>query len=95
MKLEARLRDGADPPPTAWCRSLSEAEVAAGPHPVAGAVAVEEAVPEVEAEFEVVLVVLFIAAVVGEMYALVSGNRGGTTHKYEGCVDRQVGQIDE
>lgn len=62
MKLEARLRDGADPPPTAWCRSLSEAEVAAGPHPVAGAVAVEEAVPEVEAEFEVVLVVLFIAA---------------------------------
>jgi len=68
--------------------------VAAGPHPVAGAEAGEEVVPEVEAEGEVVLVVLFIAAVVGERHALVLGIRGGTTHKYEGCVDRQVGQID-
>lgn len=72
MKLEARLRA------TACCRSLSEAKaeaaatVGCGPHPVAAAVAVEEeAVPE---ELEVVVLVVvevFIAAVVGEMHALV------------------------
>ncbi|KAI8040137.1 hypothetical protein M5D96_007567 [Drosophila gunungcola] len=90
MKLEARLREGGGPTPTAWCRSdpPSEAEeqVAAGLQPLAEAVAVEEAVAE--AEVEVVLVVLFIAAVVGESHALVSGNCVSTTHKYEGCVDR-------
>lgn len=88
MKLEARLREGAGTAAAdaAGAEPLSEAEAE-----VAAAVAVEKAVPEVEAEFEVVLVVLlFIAAVVGERHALVSG----TTHKYEGCVDRQVGQID-
>lgn len=87
MKLEARLRA------TACCRSLSEAKAEAaatggcGPHPVAAAVPVEEeAVPE---ELEVVVLVVvevFIAAVVGEMHALV---RIVGTRQVQGCVDRR------